>query len=111
MKTIKFLTALLFTFCLATNSFAGNNPNKNQKKIFNKIGQYLNFSNIENTKTDLSFVLVEIEIGPDGQLVVKESCGNPGLQDYVTTQIEKIRLSGSENIIGQTFQYKIEFQE
>lgn len=110
MKKIKFLTALLITICLTTNSFAGNDPDRNQKRIFNKIGQYLSFPDLLKKNSEQSFVFVEIFVGAEGQLFVTESCGNPDLQEYVTKQIEKIKMNSFENIQGQTFQYKIDFQ-
>ncbi|MFH2142970.1 MAG: hypothetical protein ABIJ97_11140 [Bacteroidota bacterium] len=111
MKTIKkisVLTAILLIFCGFT--FSSELYDGNQKKVTNKIGQYLNIPDFMKKEQISGSVLVEVTVTKEGKLIVNEIFGHPSMQEYVIAQISKIKMHPTKDMIGKTFQYKINFK-
>jgi molecular chaperone DnaK (HSP70) len=111
MKTIIKISAIvLLIFYANSGIFATSVNDGNQKKISNKIGQYLNVPDFLKSEKSQQAILVEVTVNKDGTLKVNEIYGEPSLQEYVTTQIKKIKMKPSAELTGKVFQYKINFK-
>ena len=110
MKTQIIILTVLFTFGLSSQMYSNETFDGN-KKIKNKLGQYMYFPDFLKHKNTNTTVVVDFQVDKNGGIQINAIGGDPELQEFVVNQLSKISFKKDKNLIGKNFQYKLSFKK
>lgn len=110
MKTQILILTVVLTFGFSTQMFSDNGFDGN-KKIKNKIGQYMYFPDFLKHKKTSTTVLVDFTVNKSGDIQILSIDGDPELQEFVINQMSKISFKKDKTVVGKKFQYKLSFKK
>lgn len=104
------IKVLALVIVLLTGSFvlkAGNEELSFKQTVISKI-QYPEFAKEQKLEAD---VYVSFTVAKTGEIIVNQTNSiSPDLMDYVKTELKKIRVDESNEVVGKTFLYRFTFK-
>ncbi len=100
--------AILFIFLLVSVALKAENDELSFKQTVATQIKYPDFAKDQKLEAD---VYVSISINENGEIIVNQSNSiSQEFMDYVKTELQKIKVSTDNEVIGKTFYFKFIFK-